>query len=476
MRILKIQQKNSFILLKITSILLLILLWTGFQNIDYTVSYYNDTEISESNLLEAGSINISLDNPDTFSSDLLYPGDDTSTSIEISNSGNLDYKYSVNTELLGLDSLACNYVTMTAISTSTTYTGPIADFNAATASTVETDWNYAFIVDSNTPASVWGKTCHFKWTYTAWQAELLDSSIGFSSVKEKLGSVRIGKAVVLNEILPNPIGLDTVSMPGGEWVELYNNSNQNIDLAGWVIYDNEDGNELYITASNTNTGGTIIGNHGFLVVYKNGDADFNLNNDSDSVRLATGYPASSGTIVDSYTYTAEKPEGFSYARIPDGIGDWVDPIPTPGTSNINGEIVEPILPEATSTDLVIAASTTEETVSGDDTATTKEEIIDEVTATTTASTTEETVTEDDTATTTEEVADEDTASTTEEIISESDASTEIDEDKVVESDIEETVIVPDKQQPPRPPTEKPVIVPEDITNLSTDNITACKYE
>jgi hypothetical protein len=43
--------------------------------------------------------------------------------------------------------------------------------------------------------------------------------------------------------------------------------------------------------------------------------------------------------LDQHSYTgAEAPEGKSIARIPDGIGAWVDPIPTPGAQNIDGDI------------------------------------------------------------------------------------------------------------------------------------------
>lgn len=140
--------------------------------------------------------------------------------------------------------------------------------------------------------------------------------------------------IVINEFLPNPTGNDNASMPNGEWIELYNNSGTDVDAAGWWLYDAQDGHELAITDANTDTGNTLIPDGGFLVVYRNGDSDFTLNNTGgDSVRLYDG-PISTGNLIDSHVYSVDVPEGKSFARIPDGSTNWVDPIPTPGEPNV----------------------------------------------------------------------------------------------------------------------------------------------
>jgi hypothetical protein len=195
-------------------------------------------------------------------------------------------------------------------------------------------WSYTFTIDSLAPPAVWNKTCYFKWIFTAWGENFADASLGFSDTEEKSGGVKIGKTIVLNEILADPAGPDNAPMPGGEWVELYNNSNIAFDVNGWVLYDSDDSHELYITPSNTNTGNTIVPAHGFLVVYRDGDADFTINNSNETIRLYNGYPVSASVLIDSFSWTTAKPTGFSFARIPDGVGDWVDPIPTPGGPNV----------------------------------------------------------------------------------------------------------------------------------------------
>lgn len=457
-------------------------------NIGVTSAYFSDTETSSGNTFSAGTLDISLNNTDAYSSGLMYPNDATTTIISISNTGSLDSQHIASTTLSGSDTTACDYITMTATTPNYSFVGLIKDFISPATTTINTAWNFNFLVSPSAPPSVWGKTCFFKWTYTAWQDNLSNSSSGFSSIKEKLGSIRIGKAVVLNEILPNPTGLDNALMPGGEWVELYNNSNTNINLSGWVIYDSVDTNELYITNSNTNTGEATIGAHNFLVVYKNGDSDFNLNNDADSVRLATGYPIASSIIVDSFSWTAEKPEGFSYARIPDGIGAWVDPIPTPGWTNDFSEILKTIL--GTTTEELIATSTATSTpisvinvdvpknatttAYSDLTASTTENNIVEDLA---ASTTTEIVTTDPIATTTPEIIIESTSTSTKEII-DSTSTTTTNEAIIPEepSVIEETsptiepespTEIPEAVEPPSSSAPEPIAEPAPAVVEST---------
>ena len=138
--------------------------------------------------------------------------------------------------------------------------------------------------------------------------------------------------------MPNPSGSDqgSVGLPhDGEWVELFNPTATTIDVAGFVLYDNNNTHALAITNLNTNTGGTLIPSEGYLVVYRDGDTDFELNNSGgDSVRLFSGLITSGGVLIDSHTYVRDAPENKSFARVPDGSSNWVDPDATPGEPNV----------------------------------------------------------------------------------------------------------------------------------------------
>lgn len=369
---------------KIISISLIIgLNWAGLLAIGKTTAYFNDIENSAENTFSAGTLDISLDSSGNYVSGLMYPTDTAVTSIGLSNSESLAIQYTSTIIPLALNIDPCNYVSLNATDGTQSYSGPLLGFVSAT-TTLDSpaNWNYTFTIDSSAPPSVWNKTCYFKWVFTAWSKDVTDPIGGFIDVEEKSGGIRIGKTIVLNEILANPFGLDDALKPNGEWVELYNNSNINFDVNGWVVYDSDDSHELYITTGNTNTGSTIVSAHGFLVVYRDGDSDFTINNSNETIRLYNGYPVSSSILVDSYSWTIEKPEGFSYARIPDGVGAWVDPIPTPGEPNILYEEIKETSMELNETPLAVPEiveeiiKITEEPIEGIiEVATTTEEIV-----------------------------------------------------------------------------------------------------
>lgn len=138
--------------------------------------------------------------------------------------------------------------------------------------------------------------------------------------------------IALNEFMANPPGAENAPMPDGEWVELYNKGPWPIDVNGWYLYDAHDDHDLPITTANVGGGSTIIPAHGYLVVYRNGDPSFSLNNDTDTLRLYDG-TIGSGSMIDSYTYTGTT-EDETWARVPNGTGSWTaDQTPTKGGSN-----------------------------------------------------------------------------------------------------------------------------------------------
>lgn len=318
---------------KIAVVLLLVgLNWAGIAAVGQTAGLFNDTENSSGNVLAASSLDIVLLPDGNFASGLMYPGDSAVAAINLTNSGALPYQYTARAEILGGEQ-ACGYFAVTATDGNFSYSGAVGGFTSpASASSGAEDWTFTFNLSPSTPPEVWGQSCFFKWVFTAWQTDFADPASGFNDIDERLGVLRIGKAVVLNEFITNPAGPDNAPKPGGEWVELYNNSSVSFDLNGWFVYDSTDDGEVPIDADHT-IGGTVILAHDFLVVYRDGDDDFEMNNDADSVRLFTDRISNSGVLVDSYSYPGGKPEGFSFARIPDGVGAWVDPIPTPGRPN-----------------------------------------------------------------------------------------------------------------------------------------------
>lgn len=180
--------------------------------------------------------------------------------------------------------------------------------------------------------------------------------------------VRSGDAystdIVINEFLPNPTGDDNAPMPSGEWVELYNRGINSVDLTGWFLTDSNPSRILNITGSNIvssdlSTTDFWIAPGEFMVVYRDGDSDFALNNDvaGDQVNLYNNVSA----LIDQHIYNSGYGdavlENKSFARFPDGSDTWFDPIPTPGGPNELEllQSIEPLL----STDPISATPTLE---------------------------------------------------------------------------------------------------------------------
>ncbi len=126
--------------------------------------------------------------------------------------------------------------------------------------------------------------------------------------------------VVINEFLPDPYVLFS-----DEWIELYNPSDVNVDLSGYILDD--------ITSGGTNPyeipSGTIILAHSFLVFYQS-NTGIALNNAGDTVN----YIDPDGvTVIDSHSYSSSQND-VSYGRVTDGSPTWTTfTSPTPGSSN-----------------------------------------------------------------------------------------------------------------------------------------------
>lgn len=131
--------------------------------------------------------------------------------------------------------------------------------------------------------------------------------------------------IKITEFLPDPEGNDDASMPGGEWVELYNSGNIALDLLGFELYDNT-GSDPDIAISDTSTlSGTIIQPNSYLIIYSNGISGF-LNNDNfEKIKLYDIY----NNLLDEITYS-DSDEGVSWSLSEE---KWQKTVPTPNYAN-----------------------------------------------------------------------------------------------------------------------------------------------
>lgn len=141
------------------------------------------------------------------------------------------------------------------------------------------------------------------------------------------------KDITISEVFPNPAGDDVK----GEFIELYNMGNRDVDLTAWRLEDNG-GNEYQFGAVSATSSSAVIKASGYFVIMRN-ESKIALNNDSDSVKL---FQPLKEKPLQTVKYK-KAVEGWSYAnsRIAANSGQiatnnkewaWSETV-TPGKSN-----------------------------------------------------------------------------------------------------------------------------------------------
>jgi len=138
-----------------------------------------------------------------------------------------------------------------------------------------------------------------------------------------------GPTVIINEFMAD--NATTVASPSGEygdWIELYNLTDQSIDLTGWTITDDLEEPDFFTFA------GVSIDPMGFELLWADdaagpGHVAFKLSKDGEEIGLYDP----DGNAHTRLVYEAQATD-WSAARIPDGSPTWeiVDNA-TPGHSN-----------------------------------------------------------------------------------------------------------------------------------------------
>ena len=125
--------------------------------------------------------------------------------------------------------------------------------------------------------------------------------------------------------------------PQGEnddWIELYNVSDQEINLSGMYLSDNKDNLRKWAFPDNT-----IIPPKGYLIVWADEDgkdqpelhANFKLSKNGEAVMLIDK-DERGNKILDSMEFGKQEKD-IAYGRFPDGTGNFKQLIMTPGERN-----------------------------------------------------------------------------------------------------------------------------------------------
>ncbi|MFH1598231.1 MAG: lamin tail domain-containing protein [Patescibacteria group bacterium] len=134
----------------------------------------------------------------------------------------------------------------------------------------------------------------------------------------QLEDVEYSDQIIISEVMPNPEGSDTEA----EFIELQNLSDQDVDLANWILGD---ASSRTSTLKKGDLESTVIPASGFFPVWRS-QSGIALNNSGDKVVLY--HPDQN--IVDEVEY-GKSFEGQSYAKI-EGQWKWTSSV-TPGELN-----------------------------------------------------------------------------------------------------------------------------------------------
>ncbi|MDP6642370.1 MAG: lamin tail domain-containing protein, partial [Candidatus Nanoarchaeia archaeon] len=138
--------------------------------------------------------------------------------------------------------------------------------------------------------------------------------------------------IEISEFLPNPIGDDNDNLPKGEWIELYNDHEEDKDLSGLELIDSS--NKKIIISDTNVEDTTIIKTKDYLTIYMNGFSGL-LNNEG----LETISLFNSNVLIDEVSYSDSR-EGLSWSKIDDL---WQTTEQTPGEENKDNSTIEEIV-------------------------------------------------------------------------------------------------------------------------------------
>lgn len=164
-------------------------------------------------------------------------------------------------------------------------------------------------------------------------AFVLMIAIGFASCKKDDDGeiIDISKRIVINELMPkNSLYGSDQDGEFDDWIELYNLSNQDLDISGYYLTDSKKELTKWKFPE-----GTILDKNGYLIVWADSDTtqtglhtNYNLSANGENVVLLTP----TQEVIDLIEYPATTVEQ-SYARIPNGTENFAWTTPTFNAEN-----------------------------------------------------------------------------------------------------------------------------------------------
>lgn len=157
--------------------------FVGLSFVGSTVSYFNDTESSLENVLEATALDFNVltdgEAQSAFRADF-NDGDGTLTTVVEGEDESAKAKYTVAVEKMGGTDTFCNAI-LTASNAPITYDGPLLLLAAENVS-FDGPWEMSFSIAPDVPGLVPNEICLIDIVYTAWNADS-ETGVGYSDVE-----------------------------------------------------------------------------------------------------------------------------------------------------------------------------------------------------------------------------------------------------------------------------------------------------
>lgn len=213
---------------------------TGLLSVSKTAASYLDTETSGGNSLIAGQLDFSLlasEYATTLTAFNLQPGESASRDIEVLDISTIPWQYFSKTDNFSGDTDFCNALALNAFASGTmAFEGSLDLFSSASTTNIGL-WN----IDVSLPGDVnfQNKTCQFDFIFNGWQSEheILNYGDGGFDDTESVSNRIDSWGVRINKVF-----YDVVASRGAEgeneWIEIYNQTDTELDLSGWEICDN----------------------------------------------------------------------------------------------------------------------------------------------------------------------------------------------------------------------------------------------
>jgi len=283
------------------------LYFTGPSFIGITSSYYNDEETSL-NIFTATVVDIELTNGDleTLESSLNF-GSGTTTQKQIQvlvgPQSNIFIYHASTTNMTG-DLDFCNDLSMDiSLNGNPWQNGSTTNFISATTTLVSTStpdlWDVTFKTKeaSSTPNSV----CRFDFTYNAFQNSEPILGGGFFD-SEKLSTTIYSWGLRINKVYYDVESPKRGNEGDNEWVEIYNQTDTDIDITGWKICDN--------TACDTIPESDPIPGKGFAVITPDESTWDYWHREDDVISIVLGNDIGNGLANTNDMLVLKRPDGM----------------------------------------------------------------------------------------------------------------------------------------------------------------------